>query len=420
MIKKLLLFFCLLFIAATGFPQWQTIYYPVPTAELGQINSVYFTDFNKGMAAGYTPGINPIIIRTNNNGTSWDTVYTSSDNAPFKKIILTDSVTAFAVGEFNLNPNKGIIARSNNFGTTWDTIIVNDALYSVDFPSYYTGYAAGSNGAIYKTIDAGNNWIKLITGVSNYFKTIHFINDSTGFVLGDSIILKTIDRGNNWTITNINPGYYYFTCSMSFASDSVGYCCFYNSDTTKIFKTTNCGNSWNLYSYHPCDNFITSMFFTDNNTGYISGAFRIEKTIDGGLTWSQQASSPPSWGSFFDDVMDVFFLNKDTGFVIGNYQFYRTVNGGDTVLSVHEGSNKVISLLSFPNPFSFETTIQANINLNSATLSIYNALGQEVKTINNISGKEITLQRDNLPEGIYFIRLVEGDKIIANGKLIVQ
>ena len=74
----------------------------------------------------------------------------------------------------------------------------------------------------------------------------------------------------------------------------------------------------------------------------------------------------------------------------------------------------------FPNPFTTSTTIQTSINLKSATLNIYNALGQEIKTINNISGKEITLQRDNLPEGIYFIRLREDDKIIANGKLIIS
>jgi hypothetical protein len=88
-------------------------------------------------------------------------------------------------------------------------------------------------------------------------------------------------------------------------------------------------------------------------------------------------------------------------------------------LNVNELKNP-IRLIVFPNPFSTTTTLQTNINLKSATLSIYNALGQEIKTINNISGKEITLQRDNLPEGIYFIRLTEEDKIVGSGKIIVE
>ena len=73
----------------------------------------------------------------------------------------------------------------------------------------------------------------------------------------------------------------------------------------------------------------------------------------------------------------------------------------------------------FPNPFSTQITLHADINFKDATLIIYNLYGQQVKQIINISGQTITLQRDNLPSGLYFIRLTQDGKIIATDKLVI-
>lgn len=73
----------------------------------------------------------------------------------------------------------------------------------------------------------------------------------------------------------------------------------------------------------------------------------------------------------------------------------------------------------YPNPFLFVTTIIANKNLQDATLTVYNVFGEETKAIKNISGREIKFYRDNLPGGIYFIRLMQGNTLITTGKLII-
>jgi hypothetical protein len=72
-----------------------------------------------------------------------------------------------------------------------------------------------------------------------------------------------------------------------------------------------------------------------------------------------------------------------------------------------------------PNPFSLFTTITVNENLKNADLVIYNTLGQEVKSIKNISGQIVEFQRDNLPVGVYFLRLIQENKIIVNQKVII-
>ena len=96
---------------------------------------------------------------------------------------------------------------------------------------------------------------------------------------------------------------------------------------------------------------------------------------------------------------------------------------------IDEQQNKFSFLIS-PNPFSTQTTLQANRNLQNATLTVYNSFGQEVKQIKNISSQSITLQRDNLPSGLYFIRLTipstngggtqGGGDDVATSKLIIS
>jgi hypothetical protein len=72
-----------------------------------------------------------------------------------------------------------------------------------------------------------------------------------------------------------------------------------------------------------------------------------------------------------------------------------------------------------PNPFTYATTLESIENLKDATLTIYNSYGQIVKQINTISGKSVTVLRDNLPSGLYFISLTEENKTIAVENLII-
>ncbi len=74
----------------------------------------------------------------------------------------------------------------------------------------------------------------------------------------------------------------------------------------------------------------------------------------------------------------------------------------------------------FPNPFNSFTTIQFQTQVDFIGLYIYNIYGQKIKTINNLSGNKVEIFRDNLPNGIYFIRLLQHDKVIVTGKIIIS
>jgi hypothetical protein len=73
----------------------------------------------------------------------------------------------------------------------------------------------------------------------------------------------------------------------------------------------------------------------------------------------------------------------------------------------------------FPNPFSAQTTLQTDNLFKDATLTVYNSFGQTVKQLGNISGQTIIFHRDNLPNGVYFIRLTQDNQVITRDKLVI-
>jgi len=72
----------------------------------------------------------------------------------------------------------------------------------------------------------------------------------------------------------------------------------------------------------------------------------------------------------------------------------------------------------FPNPLYSATTIEITRELKSAIMYVYNSQGHRVKRA-AIAGYNHTLNRDNLPAGIYCIQIVQGGKIFATKKIII-
>lgn len=74
----------------------------------------------------------------------------------------------------------------------------------------------------------------------------------------------------------------------------------------------------------------------------------------------------------------------------------------------------------YPNPFKTSVTIETSEELSQAELIIYNVLGQPVKSCSGISGRIITISRDQLPEGTYTYQVVEKNTIRAKGVFIAE
>ena len=77
--------------------------------------------------------------------------------------------------------------------------------------------------------------------------------------------------------------------------------------------------------------------------------------------------------------------------------------------------------LVYPNPFTETTTLTFNNpSAASASLSIYNMQGQLMRSIEDITGNQVTVERDGLAAGMYFYRLQSDKGVIGQGKMTVK
>lgn len=90
-----------------------------------------------------------------------------------------------------------------------------------------------------------------------------------------------------------------------------------------------------------------------------------------------------------------------------------------TTVGIGVAGTSSSSVEVYPNPFSQQTTLRSDQPLQNASLTLYNAQGQQVKQMGQISGQTVILQRDNLPSGLYFLHLSENNATRSLGKLVV-
>lgn len=97
------------------------------------------------------------------------------------------------------------------------------------------------------------------------------------------------------------------------------------------------------------------------------------------------------------------------------YKFSKIVTGIDT----HKQTGNIAR--AFPNPFHQSATVEINDGkLHNVELKVIDIFGRTVISILNIQTNVTSINRENLINGIYFFQLIEEEKIIASGKLIIK
>lgn len=73
----------------------------------------------------------------------------------------------------------------------------------------------------------------------------------------------------------------------------------------------------------------------------------------------------------------------------------------------------------YPNPFSSNTTIHVNHSNNEVQLHLTDMLGKKWDIPYKIEENKLTLERDNLPTGMYSFEIFENAILLGRGKVIV-
>jgi hypothetical protein len=112
---------------------------------------------------------------------------------------------------------------------------------------------------------------------------------------------------------------------------------------------------------------------------------------------------------------------EDSIYVVdGNNNVVRLIVPGSLGIDEKNAANYEVNV--YPNPFNDNATValDGNIHLTDATLRVYNVFGQTVETINNVNSNKITIEKGNMPNGIYIYHLFNEGAIIGKGRFVIE
>ncbi|MBL4707180.1 MAG: T9SS type A sorting domain-containing protein [Flavobacteriales bacterium] len=432
----------MLFSSTGAFAQWETVYFPF-TDTLPAVLSISFSSPKKGIAACLTSKsfrynrYKGSLITTQDSGITWITSL-EVDSFSFEKVIHVDSTIAIAIGSHrNINwniYNEGVIARTVDEGLTWDTTFfpyhidyIEKANDSVIFAIGIEYFSSGSsNTKLLKSNDIGMTWNSIpFNDSSEIVYDIDFISDSIGFLVGQNgKIFKTINQGISWNMILVDPTRTISILNMDIPNSSSIYILSYGTlFSMLLYHSTDSGGTWNLISDSIVSFGASEVEFANDSVGYIPEKFNIKKTVDGGETWINQRSGPPSSGDFFDDMTDVFTFDEDRVYAAGFGQLYRTFNGGDTVIitSVTQENSLLKGLKVYPNP-TFGRLLIENKSNQSLSFHLYTLLGREVPISAplNVTERKFEFDISDLPQGIYLLQAIGEARESATIKIVKE
>ena len=258
-----------------------------------------------------------------------------------------------------------------------------ETISSFYFPNKNTGYIVNSScyincySVIYKTTDAGLNWLRIYLSTTSYIKSLYFLSSDTGFCSMNNYLYKTKDGGLNWIYKGS-----YVSEVIDFADLYTGYTVGGTEYGPKIQKSTNGGESWqyidpNISGWY---NWMRDIKFFNSNTGLFCGdQYYLYKTTNGGFNWNSVYD--PDWGIFYS----ISIVNNSLAFVAGN--------GGKILKSTNQGQNWTTYQYSNfsieKNEFFDENTGYASYFDNSNYLDFKGVL---IKTTNGCNNWQIVTE----------------------------
>lgn len=168
------------------------------------LNDVYFTSTLVGYAVG-----DKEVLKTINGGNAWTNVSPSSTHEK-TSVFCENANTCYTTG--------ALLEKTNDGGGTWNSLalpsVTPPLIYftkSVQFTDQQTGFAVGAKldttnltgvGTILKTTNAGVTWTNINTAANNtaltnkFLESVYFVDTQNGFAAGsDGIVLKTTNAG---------------------------------------------------------------------------------------------------------------------------------------------------------------------------------------------------------------------------------
>jgi len=200
------------------------------------------------------------------------------------------------------------------------------------------GWIVGSNGTLLATVDGGAKWLRRTLPErqrSEALNDVWFFNPDRGLLLGEYglfnrkgdidlsekvFLLISKDRGANWEAGTLRRPPDSILLRMSFANDQLGWAV---GESGTIQRTIDGGATWTLQDA-PTRKLFYGLAAIDDNHAWVAGAGgTILRTVDGGRNWDEQSSGVT------EALRAVHFVDPQRGWAVGaKGTIISTANGG--------------------------------------------------------------------------------------------
>lgn len=415
--------------------------------------------------------------------------FSAPDAHPFIISIADANVVWSVAGIGYYNGLSNEFSKTTDAGNTWTfgTIPIpsNHLIHSIAALDANIAFASSitlswNESYLYKTIDGGNTWAKVDSGIiyssaTSCIERVYFWDANHGIVVGDPVggkfeIFYSNDSGNTFiqvppsNIPSALPNEYTENSCMDFK----GSCIWFATSRGRIFKSCNYGLTWTVQNIG-VNGYAAVSFLSDGLTGIamVNTLSNVvySRTTDGGLTWTsftKQAgmflniNSIPGTNMFISSEYPSFqgkagssystdagntwaiidsginaahgegyynpaFLDINTGWS-GSLQVNPGTGGmykwNPGVLGISNMNSDKNDLTVFPNPSTGIITI--NGLEPSALLEVFDFAGQLVVSEKlNLSAISRQLDLSYLPDGIYLLKATDKNQV-KSSKIILQ
>ncbi len=414
---------------STGLTQWYKFYGGPGDSEA---HSVQQTTDGGYIMVGNTPGVISMysiyLVKTNSNGdTLWTKIF-AGENKP------NYSDDAYSVRQ-TFDGGYAIAGEFNNDSTDVGYLLKTNANGDSIWSKQFIGFVGGAFYSMQELPDSGFIMAGVIAQYTSGNNSFIFLvrTDKNG----DSLWTKKIGK------PTLSPG----ANSVSTTTDG-GYIIVGTTDSLQqklyLIKTNSSGDTLWTKTYSGTGNDVGEGVQQTSDGGYIiTGAttsyggssgteylYLLKTNSSGNFEWRKTFGG--TWGASLGDCIQV---TSDGGFIIsgftssygnldGDVFLIKTDSAGNVLTSVNEINHYGPLFLICPNPFKEQTNIFLSnriFGIQDLQLSITDVLGKEVRREIIPNGDDvITIHRNLLPAGMFFVQIFSGTELLACSKIIIQ